>query len=95
MASQTRLRPDALTWLAARNPDRWIKRSGKPHITRIAAEASVGRVSIHEMLRGHRLPGRAVQDRLRDLAVTTGVSHADASNALFEAVELDDTQTPA
>lgn len=95
MASQTRLKPQGLTWLAQRNPDRWIKPNGKPCITRIAQEAGVGRSSLHEMLRGNRPPGRGTQDRLRDLAVSTGVSHDRAYSELFEPIEIDEAPAAA
>lgn len=90
MASQTRLKPTALTWLAERNPEDWSRPSGKPHITRIAKEAGIGRVTLHEVKRGNRIPSQKVQDRLRDLAVSTGVTHALAAEQLFEPVEIDD-----
>lgn len=95
MASQTRLKPQGLAWLAQRNPDQWVKPNGKPYIARIANDAKVGRSSLHEMLRGHRLPGRATQDRIRDLAVSTGVSHDRANSELFEIVEINDAQAVA
>lgn len=96
MASQTRLKPTALTWLAERNPDAWSwPNSGKPHITRIAKDAGIGRVTLHQVKRGVRVPSQNVQDRLRDLAVSTGVTHITAQLQLFEPVEIGDAEVAA
>jgi len=90
MASQTRLKPTALTWLAQRDPERWIwPNSGKPHITRIAHDAGVSRITLHELARGNRVPSQKTQDRLRDLAVSTGIGHKRAHYELFEPVAID------
>lgn len=89
MASQTRLKPTALTGLAELNPQSWSwPRSGKPHITQIAKDAGIGRVTLHEVKRGNRVPSQNVQDRLRDLAVSTGLTHSQAHTLLFEPVEI-------
>ena len=91
MASQTRLKPTALTWLAERNPNSWSwPNTGKPRIKRIAQDAGIGRVTLHEVKRGNRVPSQNIQDRLRDLAVSTGVTHAHAYRQLFEVVEIDE-----
>lgn len=96
MASQTRLTPAGLTRLAKRDPDRWIRpTNGKLRIKQIAQDAGIGRVSLHEMLNGHRAPGRATQDRLRDLAVSTGLTHVQAHKMLFEMVEVDEIEAAA
>lgn len=85
MDSQTWLKPKGLTWLAERDPDRWIHpKSKKLRITQIAKDAGIGRVSLHEMLRGNRKAGGDMQDRLRALAATTGVTRAYAHKQLFE-----------
>lgn len=89
MASQTRLKPTALAQLAERNPKSWTwPNTGKPRIKQIAQDAGIGRVTLHEVKRGKRVPSQNVQDRLRDLAVSTGVSHAYAHKMLFEVVEI-------
>ncbi|ACU71965.1 hypothetical protein Caci_3056 [Catenulispora acidiphila DSM 44928] len=91
MASQTRLKPTGLTQLAERNPTRWSwPKTGKPRIKQIAEDAGIGRVTLHEVKRGTRVPSQNVQDRLRDLAVSTGVTHSYAHKMLFEPVEIDE-----
>lgn len=91
MASQTQLKPTALVRLAERNPKSWSwPNTGKPHITRIAKDAGIGRVTLHEVKRGNRVPSQNVQDRLRDLAVSTGLTHDQARELLFEPVEIDE-----
>lgn len=91
MASQTRLKPTGLAGLAQRNPKSWgWPKTGKPHITRIAKDAGIGRVTLHEVKRGTRVPSQNVQDRLRDLAVSTGLTHDQAHKLLFEPVEIDE-----
>lgn len=91
MASQTRLKPTALTRLAKRNPESWSwPNTGKPRIKQIAQDAGIGRVTLHEVKRGTRVPSQNVQDRLRDLAVSTGLTHAQAHELLFEPVEVDE-----
>lgn len=98
MASQTRLKPEGLAWLAERDPERWIRPSKgerKIRVKQLAADAGIGRVSLHEMLNGHRAPGREMQDRLRDLAVSTGVSHSYAQEQLFTPVEIDEIKAAA
>ena len=96
MASQTRLKPTALTWLAQRDPERWIwPNSGKPHITRIARDAGISRVTLHRMARGDYTPSQKTEDLLCDLAVSTGIGYRRAKDVLFGPVEVDNFETAA
>lgn len=96
MASQTRLKPTALIWLAHRNPERWIwPNTGKPHITRIARDAGISRVTLHRMARGNYTPSQQTEDRLCDLAVSTGIGHRRAKDVLFGPVEIKDFEVAA
>lgn len=96
MASQTRLKPTALTWLAHRDPERWIwPNTGKPHITQIARDAGISRVTLHRMVRDGYRPSQQTEDRLCDLAVSTGVGHRRAKDALFGPVEIEKFEAAA
>lgn len=96
MASQTRLKPKALIWLAHRDPERWIwPNSGKPHMTQIAKDAGIGRATLHRMARGDYTPSQQTEDRLCDLAVSTGIGHRRAKDELFEPVKVPDFEAAA
>lgn len=91
MASQTRLKPTGLIGLAERNPQSWSwPKTGKPRIKSIAEDAGIGRVTLHEVKRGTRVPSQNVQDRLCDLAVSTGLTHDQARKLLFEPVKINE-----
>lgn len=88
--TETRLKEGALSWLAERDPQRWITASGKVCITRLARDAGVNRTYVYKVLDGTHLPGLKFQRRLRALAMSTGVSRLHAERALFEDVAVSD-----
>lgn len=86
---QTRLRKTGLSWLAARNPERWIQPSGDINISRIAEDADISRFQIHRVLAGTSSAGVKFQRHLRRLAESTGASRDHANEELFEDVDTD------